>query len=173
MPVSPTPTTLSTSSPGWTSPAGGVAAYRYDGFGRRIEKQVNGVITRFVYDQEDILALYDATGCWQQTIIHGPGIDQPLTFAQDSNGDCGPFNAAGFQELTRLLHPDGLGSLTSLVTEVGGFFRSLQLAERVTYDNFGTPLITGPGPDGLMDTADDVVLPQSAFGNLYFFTWRE
>jgi len=59
------------------------------------------------------------------------------------------------------------------VTEVGGFFRSLQLAERVTYDSFGSPRITGPGPDGLMDTADDVVLPQSAFGNLYFFTGRE
>ncbi len=42
--------------------------YRYDGLGRRIEKSVNGVITRYVYDNEDVVALYDTSGCWKQPI---------------------------------------------------------------------------------------------------------
>ncbi|MEW6170107.1 MAG: hypothetical protein AB1472_00890 [Candidatus Omnitrophota bacterium] len=33
--------------------------YTYDGLGRRIEKNINGAITRYVYDNEDILAGYD------------------------------------------------------------------------------------------------------------------
>ena len=32
-----------------------VADYRYDGLGRRIEMDASGVVTRYVYDDEDIL----------------------------------------------------------------------------------------------------------------------
>ena len=35
------------------------AAYRYDGLGRRIEKDVNGALTQYVYDFSDILLEYD------------------------------------------------------------------------------------------------------------------
>ncbi|MGH7404492.1 MAG: hypothetical protein ACREJA_01240, partial [Candidatus Methylomirabilales bacterium] len=35
---------------------GTVAEYRYDALGRRIEKVVNGVSTRYAYDNEDIAA---------------------------------------------------------------------------------------------------------------------
>ena len=37
------------------------ATYKYDGLGRRIEKDVDGTITRFVYDGEDIALEYDTT----------------------------------------------------------------------------------------------------------------
>jgi RHS repeat-associated protein len=157
---------------GVTAP-GLTAAYRYDGLGRRIEKAVNGTLTRYLYDQEDIVALFDTAGCWRSTVLHGPGIDQPLAFVQDSNHDCGPFDAAGFREQVRTLQTDGLGSITSLVSETSGFFRTLLLKERYSYDSFGTLTILGPGSDNLTDTADDVILPQSAFGNLYFFAGRE
>ena len=149
------------------------ASYRYDGLGRRIEKDVNGTLQRFVYDQEDVVSVYDATGCWQQSFTHGPGIDQPLTVVHDDSGDCSPNDAVGFREQVRPLQADGLGSITSLVSETSGFFRTLLLKERYTYDAFGTPTITGPGPDGIMDTGDDVTLPSSAFGNIYFFAGRE
>jgi len=36
-----------------------IAGYRYDGLGRRIEKDVGGTITRYVYDNEDIVLEYD------------------------------------------------------------------------------------------------------------------
>ncbi len=144
-----------------------MARYRYDGLGRRIEKAVDGGLSHFVYDGEDLVAAYDSVGCLQQGVLHGPGIDAPFALVADSNHDC---SLTG--ESPRYLHADGLGSITSLVAELGPA-RTLTLVERSTYDSFGTLTLTGPGPDGLMDTADDVTLPQSAYGNPYAFTGRE
>lgn len=42
-------------------PGGTFAEYKYDGLGRRIQKNVNDTLTRYVYDQEDILLEYDGT----------------------------------------------------------------------------------------------------------------
>ncbi|HEX9779661.1 MAG TPA: RHS repeat domain-containing protein [bacterium] len=59
-------------------PDGTFASYRYDGLGRRIEKDVNGAITRYVYDQEDIVLQYQYGGtshCLTHAYLHGPGID--------------------------------------------------------------------------------------------------
>jgi len=58
-------------------PNGTVAAYRYDGLGRRIEKAVNGTIQRFLYDQEDLLLVFSNTTCLTQAVLHGPGLDAP------------------------------------------------------------------------------------------------
>ena len=55
-----------------------VAEYRYDALGRRIEKDVNGVITRYIYDNEDIVAELDGANIVRATSVHGPGIDEPL-----------------------------------------------------------------------------------------------
>jgi YD repeat-containing protein len=41
------------------SEQGSVISYKYDGLGRRIEKDVDGKITRYVYDNEDILLEYN------------------------------------------------------------------------------------------------------------------
>ena len=41
------------------SKPGITASYKYDPFGRRIEKNMNGAITKYVYDNEDIIAEYD------------------------------------------------------------------------------------------------------------------
>ncbi len=138
--------------------------YRYDGLGRRIEKAVNGVITRYVYDNEDVVALYDQAGCWKQTIVHGPGIDDPIGFIQDTNANCNATDAAGFPEPARVLNTDALGSITSLLSETVGFQRAIVLRERYVYDSFGNLTITDP---------NGTVLPSSGYGNLYFFTGRE
>jgi len=152
-------------------PDGKIARYRYDGLGRRIEKQVPRPtspvpeVIRFLYDQEDIWLLVDGTtNCPTHAFLHGPGIDQPLAFVKDTNGDCTFSDAAGFGEPIVYLQTDGLGSTTSLVSETGGFFRSLFLAERYTYDAFGQPTITAP---------DGTPRATSAFGNPYLFTGRE
>jgi YD repeat-containing protein len=80
-------------------PDGGHIGYRYDGLGRRIEKNVNGTLTRYLYDQEDIVTILDGADCGTQVFLHGPGIDQPLGFLQDTNANCDPFNdGAGFRE---------------------------------------------------------------------------
>ncbi|MGI0025602.1 MAG: hypothetical protein ACREA4_10730, partial [Nitrososphaera sp.] len=52
---------------------GTVAEYRYDALGRRIEKVVNGVSTRYAYDNEDIAAELDGANTITALYIHGPG----------------------------------------------------------------------------------------------------
>ncbi len=124
---------------------------------------MNGTLTRYLYDQEDIIALFSGpANCQTHAVLHGPGIDQPLAFVKDTNADCHPFNAVGLPIVT--LQQDGLGSTTSLISETGGFVRSLFLAERYVYDSFGNPTIQAP--DGTPRTT-------SAFGNPYLFTGRE
>ena len=93
------------------------ALYRYDAVGRRIAKIVNGVSTRFVYDNEDIVAEVDATGVPRALYTHGPGIDEPLAIGRPTG--------------TFLYHADGLGSITTLTDLSGNPVRSY------TYDSFG------------------------------------
>jgi RHS repeat-associated protein len=99
---------------------GTVAEYRYDALGRRIEKIVNGVSTRYIYDNEDIVAEVDGTGTLRAFYLHGPGIDEPLAISR-SGTTGGPF----------AYHADGLGSITTLTDLNGNPVRSY------TYDSFG------------------------------------
>ncbi len=56
-------------------------AFRSDALGRRIEKRVNGTLTRYLYDQEDIVAMFTGAGtCQTHAVLHGPGVDQPVGF---------------------------------------------------------------------------------------------
>ncbi len=89
--------------------------------GRRIEKDVNGVSTRFVYDNEDIVAEVDGTGASQAISLHGPGIAEPLAVSRRTE--------AGFNRF--IYHADGLGSITTLTDLSGTPVRTY------TYDSFG------------------------------------
>ncbi|MFH1202581.1 MAG: RHS repeat-associated core domain-containing protein [Candidatus Omnitrophota bacterium] len=91
--------------------------YIYDGLGRRIEKNVNEVITRYVYDNEDILAEYDVTNTLTAKYLHGPGIDEPLRMERGGQ--------------LYYYHVDGLGSITALTDNTGAVVRTY------TYDSFG------------------------------------
>ncbi|MFQ5541710.1 MAG: RHS repeat domain-containing protein, partial [Candidatus Binatia bacterium] len=94
-----------------------VANYRYDAPGRRIEKVVNGVATRYVYDNEDILLELDGANQVVARYTHGPGIDEPLIMLR------------GGQSF--LYRADGLGSIWDLTDSAGSSVRSY------TYDSFG------------------------------------
>lgn len=63
---------------GITFPDGSSSAYRYDGLGRRIEKTVNGQVTQYVYDSQDILFEYNGTS-FATRYTHGPGVDEVLS----------------------------------------------------------------------------------------------
>ena len=54
------------------------AAYRYDALGRRIEKDVNGVITRYIYDGDAIVLEFNGSNALTARYTHGVEIDQPL-----------------------------------------------------------------------------------------------
>ena len=98
-------------------PGGGFAEYVYDALGRRIEKNVNGTIIRYVYDGENILFEYDGSDNIIARYTHGPGTDEPLIMER---GGTSYFH-----------HPDGLGSITEVTDTSGAIIASY------TYDSFG------------------------------------
>ena len=118
--------------------------YKYDPFGRRIEKKLETTnpttteTTTYVYDNEDIvLELFtDKNGSTTKTFYtHGPGIDEPL--AMERSGQFYYY------------HADGLGSITAISDQ------SRTVVERYSYSVFGQPR------------------PTTGFRNSYQFTGRE
>jgi RHS repeat-associated protein len=94
--------------------------YRYDGLGRRVEKEVISVgttTTRYVYDNEDILLELDGSNNIIARYTHGPGIDEPLILEKGS---------ASFFYQT-----DGLGSITDITNQSG------TAVQRYTHSSFG------------------------------------
>ena len=108
----------------WRASAMGVPTktvlYTYDVLGRRIEKDVNGVVTRFLYDNEDIIAEYDGNNNLIASFTHGPGIDEPL--AMHKNGQ------------DYFYHADGLGSVVGLSNSSGS------IVQHYVYGSFGNLL---------------------------------
>jgi hypothetical protein len=74
--------------------------YEYDGFGRRVKKNVDGVITYYIYDEEDIRFETDNTGSILAEYTHGQGIDEPLAMRRNSEN--------------YYYHVNGLGTVTAL-----------------------------------------------------------
>jgi RHS repeat-associated protein len=133
-----------------TLPDGTVWNYKYDGLGRRIEKSSGTLasqIVRYVYDNEDILAMLDGDNQFLAVFLHGPGIDEPLGIAK----------ADGSQYL---MHADGLGSIIAH-SDING-----NLVERVEYEAYGKPVFIDLR--GTPTTSG-----QSFTGSLYAFTARE
>ena len=96
---------------------GSIVNYRHDGLGRRIEKEVDTVVTRYIYDNEDILLELDGSNNILARYTHGPGIDEPLIMEK---------GGASF-----FYHNDALGSVTDLTDNAG------TLVQSYTYSSFG------------------------------------
>ncbi len=121
------------------------AEYRYDGLDRRIEKNVNGEIVRYTYDNEDIVIEFDGSSNLVAHYSHGPGIDHPLLMERD-------IDSSGVFELTERFyyHRDALGSVTDLTDASANSVRAY------AYDTFGR-----------------IALQQGSLENPYTFTGRE
>lgn len=113
------------------NPNADTITFKYDPFGRRVEKNVstyeNGIPTTYkytyVYDNEDIiLEVLERTQNGNITTTttaytHGPGIDEPLSLTKDGQ--------------TYYYHADGLGSITSITDSTE------TVVNRYAYDSFG------------------------------------
>ena len=96
------------------------ANYRYDGLGRRVEKEViagTTKVTRYIYDNEDILLELDGSNNITARYTHGPGIDEPLILEKNSQAF--------------YYHADGLGSITEITNQSGS------VVQRYTFSSFG------------------------------------
>ncbi len=97
---------------------GGTVNFKYDPFGRRIEKiaPTTGT-TIYAYDGDNVVGELGAGGSLLAQYTQGPGIDEPL--AMMGTG------------ATYFYHADGLGSITSLTDGIGN------VAASYVYDSFG------------------------------------
>ncbi len=122
--------------------------YKYDYFGRRIEKNVGGIVTKYIYDGGNIIAEYDNSGSLITKYTYGPNIDEPIRIEK-------------LADVTEICyhHYDGLGSVTDLTNEQG------QHIEHYIYSPFGKTKIYDP-TTGLKRS-------ESVIDNAYRFTARQ
>ena len=104
------------------------ASFKYDAMGRRIEKTINGVTTRYVYDGLDIIQEKNASGAVTANYIRTLNIDEPLTRIK-SDGTM------------RHYVTDALGSVIALTDDTGA------VRTTYTYDAFGNVTVSGESSD--------------------------
>ncbi len=105
---------------------GPLITFGYDGLGRRIWIDVAGNVTKYVYDDEDILmefrrSPFSTQDSYVARYTHGPGIDEPLMMYR--------LGKKYFYVY------DGLGSVTDLVDENGN------VVNHYEYDSFGNMVV--------------------------------
>lgn len=93
------------------------AQYQYDPFGRRIQKTVNGVTSRYAYDGPNIVTQYDGNSNLTAGYVHNLAIDDPLSVTQ---------TAGSFY-----YHKDSLGTVTDLTDSTG------LTVQAYDFDSFG------------------------------------
>jgi YD repeat-containing protein len=98
-------------------PGTGTVTFKYDPFGRRIQKSGPGGTTNYLYEEVNLLEEVDTAGNVLAKYAQGTSIDEPLSVLR--TGSASYYSA------------DALGSITSLSTSTGA------LANTYTYDAFG------------------------------------
>ncbi|MBI6695109.1 RHS domain-containing protein, partial [Pseudomonas corrugata] len=93
---------------GVTSPDGSETSYRYDAFGRRIEKTVAGQTTEFIWQGDQVIA--ESSDRHYQSYVYEPGTFRPLALLEGQ----GPDNATPFH-----YHNDHLGTPQELTSHQG------------------------------------------------------
>ena len=120
------------------------STYKYDPFGRRISKTVDGTTKTFIYDEEHVVEEIDSSG--QVThYIYGPQIDEILSMIKPDT-------------TKYYYHGDSLGSV-STITDAAGLIK-----ESYDYDVYGKR--------HLKDASGNPI-EQSLIGNPYMFTARK
>jgi RHS repeat-associated protein len=95
----------------------GTLTFKYDPFGRRIEKISPTTTSIFLFDGNNLVEMTDGTGTEVARYAQGPGIDEHLAMLRGTT--------------TSYYEQDGSGSVTSLTNSAGSIVQSY------TYDSFG------------------------------------
>jgi len=96
---------------------GGTVSFRYDPFGRRIQKISPTTTSIFAYDGANLVETVNSNGAVVARYTQGRNVDEPLAMQRGST--------------TSFYEADALGSITSLSNATGA------LAQTYTYDSFG------------------------------------
>ncbi|MFC2140941.1 RHS repeat domain-containing protein [Acidobacteriota bacterium] len=109
------------------------AEYKYDALNRRIEKIVNGKVTKYYHGGYQVIEERDEDDRVTKQYVYGDGIDEILQMKIYQ----GPYQG------TYYYHTDANNSVTAVTDQEGN------LIERVSYDIYGVPTfkeyITDPG----------------------------
>jgi len=97
------------------------ATYKYDALGRRIEKNVNGAVTKYVYSGQNLIEERDGSGNLTAKYIYARGIDNPVEVIKGTG--------------VYFYQRDALGNVTALTSASG------VIVESYTYDAFGKPTV--------------------------------
>jgi RHS repeat-associated protein len=133
---------------GDTTPTSTIS-YIYDGLGRRVAKNIDGVITKYIYDQEDILLETDDNDNVLARYTHGPGIDEPISMER---------NGSNYYYVA-----DGLGSIVKLVDAAGA------TVNNYVYDSFGNML---EKTEGVANPYTYTAREYDAESGLYYYRLR-
>lgn len=106
--------------------------YKYDLYGRRSEKKVDGFSTRYLYDGPQVIAEYDGNNNLLRKYIYGPGIDQPVCMIEVADS-----NAVYYY------HFDALGSVVALSDSSGD---TVQTYEYSVFGQVAVEDINHPNP---------------------------
>jgi RHS repeat-associated protein len=108
----------------------------------------SGVITRFVYDGDRLIAEYSSSGTLLRRYVHGAGVDEPLVWYEGSSVSAGN---------RRYLHADHQGSIVAASNSSGTMFQVN------AYDAYG---ITGAGNTVRFQYTGQAAIPE--LGLLYY-----
>ncbi|MCK4764789.1 MAG: hypothetical protein KAW12_21505, partial [Candidatus Aminicenantes bacterium] len=121
--------------------------YRYDPFGRRVEKTTGSSTTKYFYDFNQVIEERDTSNQVLKQYVYGNGVDEILRVDKYESGNPVPY----------YYHSNAIGSVTAITDSSG------DLVERVSYDTFGMPTIKDANGD---------VINSSSIGNEYLFHGR-
>jgi RHS repeat-associated protein len=97
--------------------SGSGVTFKYDPFGRRIEKVSPNATSIFAYDADNLIETVNGSGSLVARYTQTQNVDEPLAMQRGTSTD--------------YYQADGLGSVTSLSSSTG------TLAQTYTYDSFG------------------------------------
>ena len=100
---------------------GVTSAYDYDGLGRRISKNVGGVVTLYLLDGDEEIAELSSSGTILRRYIMGPATDDRIVHAEGTSTS----------EVKTYYHTNYQGSVVAM-TDANG-----NLQQQITYDEFG------------------------------------
>jgi RHS repeat-associated protein len=98
-------------------PGTGTVSFKYDPFGRRVDKSSPSFAGSFAYDGFNLIETVNSTGTILARYTMTQNVDEPLAMMRSNGSD--------------YYEADGMGSITSLTSSTGS------IANTYTYDSFG------------------------------------
>ena len=132
-------------------------AYKYDTLDRRIEKNVDGNIVRYVYDRDNIYLEYDGDDTFRAKYVHSQNVDEPVRMERPES----PYTNNAYSRQEFYFHRDRLGNIAEITDFEGTVVQSY------VYDAFGKVTI--------YDKDGNEITPSSSnyLETPYAFTGRE